>query len=302
MNKFNNSEYESMVKDFLGDTFYKETSYRGKIATLRSYAEVIVRKLLNLESNVKMTLGQKDIKGKISLLNNSNLILKSIKTINTDGSNYTHTQKTNEVSKDEFDNVVNSTFDLLSVLLINYFEKYEFGSNASVLSSFSLLPPIIRYKALSALYEKNPTNISVIDKLVLSILKAFNTDMAILWVEERKEVLTNMLAMSDKAFKEISDKQGIDIAKLLWDSAPNMYQMCNDKILQVGNVVEENGVLYSDFESALPFYLAKGVLSGSEPEIVEFNDIMNFLYLGRKEDLIELTKDSDSYIVMNFIL
>lgn len=176
-----------MVKDFLGDTFYKETSFRGKIATLRSYAEVVVRKLLNLEPNTKMTLGQKDIKEKINLLNNSNLILKSIKIINTDGSKYTHTQQTNEVSKDEFDNVVNSIFDLLSILLINYFEEYEFGSNASVLSSFSLLPPIIRYKVLTVLYEKNPTNISVIDKLVLSILKAFNTDMAILWVEKKKK-------------------------------------------------------------------------------------------------------------------
>lgn len=301
MRQFNNSEYEAMVKDFLGDTFYKDTSYRGKIATLRSYAEVIVRKLLNLEPNAKMTLGQKDIKEKISLLSNSNLISKSIVLINTDGSNYTHTQKTNEVSKDEFDNVVDSVMDLLSVLLIDYFEKYEFGSNAGVLSSFSLLPPIIRYKVLSALYEKNTHNISVIDKLVLSILKAFNTDMAILWVEDKKDELTNMPAMSDKAFKEISDKQGIDIAKLLWDSAPNMYQLCNTKISQVGSVIEENGVLYSDFESALPFYLAKGVLSGSKPEIVEFNDIMNFLYLGRKEDVAQLSKNSGSYIVMNFM-
>lgn len=119
---------------------------------------------------------------------------------------------------------------------------------------------------------------------------------------KEKKVLTSMIAMSDDAFKEISDEQGIDVANLLWDTAPNMYQLCNDKILQVGNVIKENGVLYSDFESALPFYLAKGVLSGTEPEIVEFNDIMNFLYLGRKKDLMDMTKDSNSYIVMNFML
>ena len=29
--------------------------------------------------------------------------------------------------------------------------------------------------------------------------------------------------------------------------------------------------------------------------------IMNFLYLGRKEELMQLTKDSYSYIVMNFM-
>ena len=37
------------------------------------------------------------------------------------------------------------------------------------------------------------------------------------------------------------------------------------------------------FESALPIYKENGVLEEDEPEIQEFNDIMEFLYLGRKE-------------------
>ena len=37
------------------------------------------------------------------------------------------------------------------------------------------------------------------------------------------------------------------------------------------------------FESALTVYKENGVLEEDEPEIQEFNDIMEFLYLGRKE-------------------
>ena len=303
MKNFNNSQYEAMVKDFIGDTFYEETSYRGKIATLRSYAEVVVRKLLDLNPNAKMTLGKPIITDKINELKNNKFILDAIKTINADGSNYTHTQMTNEVSKNEFDNMVDKLLDLLSVFLINYFEKYEFGSNEKVMESLSLLPPIIRYKVLIFLYEKYPDNIAIIDKLVLAIQKAFNIAEAITWVEEKKDILIQMSVISKNVFNEIAEKQGLEIAMIIQSSAPpNMFQLCKDKIYQVGNIINANGILYSDFESALPYYKAKGILKGDTPEIIEFNDIMNFLYLGRKENLTELLKDSNSYIVMNCIL
>lgn len=302
MKKFNNSEYEALVKDLIGDTFYVETSFRGKIAKLRQFAEVIIRKLLDLDPDVEMTLGKKDITSKISLLNNNGLILENLKAINKDGSNYTHTQKKNEVSKEEFDTVVDSLLNLLSVFLINYFEKYEFGSNEEVMTSFSLLPPIVRYKVLTFLYSKYPQNISIIDKLVLATLKSFDTDEAFSWIEERKNVLNKMKTMSEKAFNEISAKMGKEVALALQNSAPpDMYQLCKLKILEVGSVIELKGNLYSDFESALPFYQAKGILEGTEPEILEFNDIMSFLYLGRKKKLQEISGDSDSYIIMNFI-
>lgn len=302
MRKFDNSEYEALVKDLIGDTFYVETSFRGKIAKLRQFAEVIVRKLLDLDPNIEMTLGKKDITNKISSLNNNELILKNLQNINKNGSNYTHTQKKNEVLEEEFDNTVDSLLNLLSVFFINYFEKYEFGSNEKVMASFSLLPPIVRYKVLMFLYSKHPQNISIIDKLVLATLKSFNADEAFSWVEERKDTLNKMKTISEKVFNEISEKMGIDVALELQNSGPsNMYQLCKQKILKIGNVIELKGNLYSDFESALPFYQEKGMLEGTEPEILEFNDIMSFVYLGRKKKLQEISGDSDSYIIMNFI-
>jgi hypothetical protein len=191
---------------------------------------------------------------------------------------------------------------MLSFPLINYFEKYEFGSKNEVLYSFSLLPPIIRYKVLDFLYKKNPNNISVIDKFVLAIIKAFSVDEATKWVEEKKDILIKMKVMSEKAFNEMSEKQGMEFALLLQNSVySNMYELCLDKISKVGNTLHFNSVLYSDFESALPYYQANGILIGNEPEIEEFNDVMKFLYLGRKENLQKLSNENNPYIVMNFI-
>lgn len=62
-----------------------------------------------------------------------------------------------------------------------------------------------------------------------------------------------------------------------------MYILCKRKISEVGELVNSNGVLYSDFESALPYYEKNGILTGTDPETTEFNDIMNFLYMGRKK-------------------
>ena len=56
-----------------------------------------------------------------------------------------------------------------------------------------------------------------------------------------------------------------------------MYILCKRKISEVGELVNSNGVLYSDFESALPYYEKNGILTGTDPETTEFNDIMNFL-------------------------
>ena len=82
----------------------------------------------------------------------------------------------NSVSELPFDKIVDKLLDMLSFMLINYFETYEFGSRSDVLPSFSLLPPIVRYKVLIFLYNKYPNNIHVIGILALAIVKAFDKE------------------------------------------------------------------------------------------------------------------------------
>ncbi|MBS6194811.1 MAG: hypothetical protein KH828_04455 [Clostridiales bacterium] len=65
----------------------------------------------------------------------------------------------------------------------------------------------------------------------------------------------------------------------------------------MGATIRRNGLTYSDFESALPYYRQVGRVQGTAPEIQEFNDIMDFLYMGRKERE-RLCSDANNTIVI----
>lgn len=302
MSNFNNYEYQCLTTDLIGDIFYTDTSFRGKISTVRQYAEIVIRKILDLESNEKLTLRQRDIQNRIKSLPNHEFLEKATEVIRRNGNLSTHTQCLENLTSEDFDNIVDNLFDMLSYLLINYFEKYEFGSRSDVLFSFSLLPPIIRYKVLAFLYKKYPNNIVIIDKLVLAMLKAVSVDKATEWVESKKDSLIQIETMPEKVFNKIAQSKGVTFAELVRDSSPaNMYLSCKMKILQVGSTINNKGVLYSDFETALPYYKEKGILISDEPEIEEFNDIMNFLYLGRKEKLKEISNEVNPYVILNLI-
>ncbi len=302
MSNFNNNEYQSLVADIIGDTFYKDTSLSGKISFVRKYAEVIIRKILDISPSQAVTLGASNIQMKLKALPNHEFIETAIETIRGKGNQSIHTQHLGSFKSEDFDKVIDALFDMLSFLLIDYFEKYEFGTRTDVLSSFSLLPPIIRYKVLMFLYKKHPDNISVIDKLVLAIVKAFSADEATKWVEREKEALVQMGTVTEKAYNEIVEKEGVKLAEIIRSSSPaNMYLLCRMKISQVGDMINSRGVLYSDFESALPYYKSKGILIGDDLETKEFNDIMDFLYLGRKEKMKEISNESNPYIILNFI-
>lgn len=305
MKNFNNDVYKYLTSDLIGDIFYTENSYRGKISEVRQYAEVIVRKILDIDPDKKVTLGEKEIKNRICALPNHAFLMKAMNTIKGDGDKATHTRHLARMTEEEFKMIMDSLFDMLAFLLINYFEVYEFGSRNDVLRSFSMLPPIIRYKVLSFLYEKNPDNIAVIDKLVLAILKAFDAEGAYAWIEERKCELrqksTIAKEMRDCVMQEYEKEEGEEVLAILEMLGPqNMYDLCKGKVETVGNAIEQRGPSYLDFESALPVYKENGILEGNEPEIQEFNDIMEFLYLGRKEKVQKISSEPSLFIMNMF--
>lgn len=304
MKKFDNEKYQILVKDLMGDIFYSEISNRNKIATIRQYAEVIVRKILDINPNKKITIGATEISKKLDALSNSEFLKEALENIRKDGNKFTHTEYLEEVTSDEFDKIVDKLLDMLSFMLINYFETYEFGSRNDVLWSFSLLPPILRYKVLIFLYSKYPDNIYVVDKLALAIVKAFNREEAIRWIEEEKNNLINLDVMPDKVSNEIAENKGIEFTELIRFNSPykNMYELCIDKIIKIGNEIDSKGHLYIDFESALPYYKQYGIIDGDSEEIKEFNDIMNFLYLGRRAKLDDFIKQNESYVALNTII
>lgn len=285
MNNFNNESYHALVNDLVNDAFYLEgASRRGTIARIRQYAEVIVRKILDLPQNETVELGNGKLLHKIKEMNNP-LLLNAVKAINKIGSECTHTKSTRVITEDDVDNALKNLFNLYASLLIEYFEKYEFGSNLKIVSHFSILPPIIRYITLNYLYAKYPDNLMIIDKLSLVLLKALNEEAALNWIEERRPILEKKHAVTIEAHKANIKILGEYTANQLYNDAPNMYDLCMQRVKSVAKIIDKNGKLYNDFESALPLYQEIGTVSGSSPEIEEFNSIMKFLYLGRKANI-----------------
>lgn len=268
MNKFNNENYEHLILDLLNEIYYvKGISNRSRITKVRQYTEILVRRILNLPEEKKVTLGEHNIKKEIKKLGNSKLT-DAINIINKVGSPATHTQNLKKYKDQDVEVLLDKLLYVYSYLLITYFEKYQFGNNPMVVSQFSLLPPIVRYLVLKELYSKYPNNVMVIDKLTLAILKAFDKEKAMLWIEDYKKELQNKSAVAGCT---VDDRYGT-----------NMYDVYVDNISVVADDIFKYGKLYTDFESALSFYKSEGELEGDNSEIIEFNDIMQFLFMGRK--------------------
>lgn len=304
MSNFNNETFKALVEDIINDTFYMNSSLRGKTARIRQYAEVVIRKILDYSDEEFLTLGHKKITAELRKKKNNDIIFDAINVINKYGSSSIHTQHVKDITLKNYEDSLDALFDLFAFLLIDYFEKYEFGSQPRVVYAFSILPPIIRYKTLNALYinPNHKDNIEIIDKLCLAILKAFDFNTAYDWVEMERASLIKKKTISKKFEIELRKKMEDDVIDELLSQYPNMYDLCKDKILKVGLAIQENGRLYDSFESALPYYKEKGIIQGSLPEIKEFNSIMEFLYMGRKKDMTRVFNSKDSYMILNYFL
>ena len=63
MSNFNNNAYQSLVTDLIGDTFYKDISVSGRISFVRKYAEVVIRKILDIDPNKACLLYTSSLQG-----------------------------------------------------------------------------------------------------------------------------------------------------------------------------------------------------------------------------------------------
>lgn len=298
MKNFNNKSNENLITDLIHDIYYSNQSYRGKISRARSYGEVLIRKILDLPANSDVTLGKKDILNKLEQQNkNIPIFTNSLEIIRSKGNDYTHTKNINEVLKEEYDYVVNALFDLYACLFIYYFQKYTFRTKENIANGFSILPPIIRYKTLNFLYENDSNNIILIDKLVLAILKAFDKEKALSWIEKNKKKLKNLSGITENCKKEIISKFGNEMAEFIIQSIDkDMYRICYDKIEVVGNRIETKGLLYKEFEEAKNYFSELEYLKNGSHDEKEFFSLMEFVFLGRQEKEFDPNKKYDYMI------
>ncbi|HDT5932493.1 TPA: hypothetical protein QHC26_002332 [Enterobacter kobei] len=296
--KFKNQAYEDLVKDLINDAFYIESrSNRGKVATVRQYSEIVIRKLLDIPQGQKITLGDYEVIKKLKIASsNDKFLMKAVRKLQKLGNKCTHTENLNPILEADVDSAVEALFMLYSSLFVLYFKKHKFGTSNEIVSAFSILPPIIRFFVLENLYNNDKANLLVIDKLCLVLLKAFEKNDAILWLNNRKEELSGMLPYPPEYISELEKLYGKQNAELILSQAPaNMYICCLERLEEVASILEKQGLLYNNFEQAKQLYLEEGILTNDNVENDEFNDIMEFVYLGRKTENNEKLKNLHLY-------
>ena len=218
-------------------------------------------------------------------------ILNRIKPLGNDGS---HTQRTEEFSKEEVESVEDAILDLYALIFIKYFMDIQVNlySSPEVLRLFSLLPPVIRYKTWKYLFEKDKNNIQVVDKLCLAIIKCYDKEMAYKWLEDNAETI-KAIPYPDR--EEIDKYDSMHIVEVLpgtyvakitlnFDEYDNMYDLLLSKINDPRTSVNESGKMYKSFEEAVEHYKnykKENITSNSSEEMSALCSLMDFVYLGR---------------------
>lgn len=303
MDRFNDSEYTVLIGNLLHDTQYIEISNMGKLAGLRKHAEVMVRKILDIGNSKSLMLGQVKKKSNNPAVNSgmknlgnelSDRLIEIINKINPLGNDGSHTQHTDEFSKEEVESVEDAILDLYALIFIKYFLhiKVSIYSPPQVLKMFSLLPPIIRYKTWKYLFEKDKNNIQVVDKLCLSIIKHFNKEYAYKWLDDNSETIKAIpYPTKDEIEKyyiinafEISPGIYQAFVSLNFDEYNNMYDLLYAKISDPRTSINESGKMYKNFEEAIEHYnnYKNNMIRDNSEEMLVFYSLMDFVYLGRK--------------------
>lgn len=287
--------YSSRIMNNINDSFYvANISWEGRIKSLRTYAEIIVRFILNIpEEHLLISRKIQELK---TISDNNELLMSSVNVICEYGDEYVHTEIVDEATESDFNKMVDAIYGLYAYLFIAFFEKYDYKNNRS-LYMFSLLPPIIRYKTFNYLWNNDKENPILIDKLNLSILKTFGYEVAKKWMDDNKNLLMNLPSRSKEYVEEMYEKIG-DLSDKLLESGPqNMYEVCIEKLNTLKAPIEKYGPLYNTYEEALSTYNEQMLEIQSRKEFcteeIELKRIMDFCYQGRKGKVND--KDSARY-------
>ena len=273
---FNNSDYINITTDLIYDIFYSDISSRGRISSIRQYSEILIRKILDINPNDFVTIGNHAIVNSLkSKSNNNQLIIAALNKIRILGNRYTHTYFTGVVSDEDKETAFDALLDISAFLFVDYFSKYKFEKNPQIMTYFSYLPPELRYKALNNLYEMDSSNIAIIDKLCLSIIKFKGGNEAYTWLQEHENEFKKIPFYVDDM---------LPFLKFMPAELQNrtIYDTCFDKIEKLSAHFAINGIMYETFEDAILYFQSHGKIQSNSPEIVEFNDIMELLYIGRR--------------------
>lgn len=298
---YNNDAYRELITEFFGEFFYLPgLSYGTKVQKIRQYTEIILRRLLHYRCDKNLELGNDRTLEKLTKQGYTEPLFRdSLEIIRTTGNERSHTRYRKVATEAEYNKALDCLFNIYGYLFYKYFQQAKFGTNPEIVSAFSCLPPIIRYIALSALYADDPSNTWVIEKLVLAMIKAFSAEKAETWVEDHNTQLRGYSFPIDsetmmQLINTFGSDQGPIVASLL---STTMYDRCKS-IIQTMGIGSGYKPLYTDFETAKEYYEQHGVVKGTTKEVADFNDLMEFVYIGRRTKEKEIENVSEeNYII-----
>ena len=200
--EFENQDYGVVIIELVKDIYYSGVSTSSKLVLIRKFTELISRKILNLGEGAKMTLGEiahpnpKKFPRTYKLWEKLDASFrddfsKIVQEIAELCNQYAHTQVNKPASDEEYLRAEELVSELFSLLFVKYFTKFELTvlSDPNVLTAFSHLPPVIRYKTLEKLMgEKaiSELNVRILDKFMLAKVKYQSLDEAFIWLLTEK--------------------------------------------------------------------------------------------------------------------
>lgn len=291
---YNNEAYKDLITSIISDAFYVEgVSYDSKMHSIRRYTEIILRRLLAYPINKSIMIGDENVRKKLEKKGyTEQVFLDAIETIRNGGNRGSHTKELKVAEKKEYEVAVQALFDLYGYLFFCYFKKNEFGSNPKIVTAFSILPPIIRENALEQLYKEYPNNMLVIDKLMLAKIKAYDFETAEKWLDDNKESFQKYsLEFPEEEQEKLIERFGIDVASVIINS--HKETTLYDEILKRSTALKDSKYvpLYTNFEEANSVYKEEGIVEGNGKDVVDFNDLMEFVYIGRREAEKQCSED-----------
>lgn len=280
--EYSDELYHDAIVAVVGDIVYSNASCDSKIGRIRKLTEYIVRRLTKCNPDERLELGS--LATKLALKRagvKESFFWDAYEIIRKSGNNASHSKNTIMPTEEDLERVKKASLMTYAYLFFDYFKKYPFGSNPKVMSSFSLLPPFMRLTVLNELLRVDPSNIYVIDKFRLALVKTCGADGALQYVKDNKRFLKahQMPYSSDDMKMKIMLYGMENINTVMKEMQESIYDYLLREIPNV-KILGEIRLPYTTFEDAKWYYLQNGVIEGDSQEIIEFNDLMKFRYTG----------------------
>lgn len=280
--EYSDELYHDAMVVVVGDIVYSDASCDSKIGRIRKLTEYIVRRLTKYNPNSNLELGDDRTIAALRRVGvTEDFFWDAYKVIRNNGNDANHSKVTELPGEEDLERVKKASLITYAYLFFDYFKKYSFGSNPQVMSSFSLLPPFMRLTVLRELLHADQSNIHVIEKLRLALVKTLGVDGALQFIENEKEFLMahSMPYSSDDMKMKILLYGRENIATVMQEMQESIYDYFLREIPKV-KILGEIQLPYTTFEEAKKYYLENGIIEGHTPEIVEFNSLMEFRYTG----------------------